>query len=60
LRTGDVVLSVNGDRTASARALIRAVAAMAPGTEVRLSVRRGTKSIDIPVTVGRRPPDSAG
>jgi serine protease Do len=60
LRTGDVVLAVNGDRTASARALIRAVAAMAPGTEVRLSVRRGTKSIDIPVTVGRRPPDSAG
>jgi serine protease Do len=60
LRTGDVVLAVNGDRTASARALIRAVAAMAPGTEVRLSVRRAGKPLEIAVTVGRRPPDSAG
>ena len=60
LRAGDVVLAVNGDHTASARALIRAVAAMAPGTAVRLSVRRSGKPVDIEVTVGRRPADSAG
>ena len=39
LRTGDVVVSVNGDRVDSARGLIRAVAAAAPGSSVRLVVR---------------------
>ena len=57
LRTGDVVLSVNGDRVDSARGLTRAVAATAPGGSVRLAVRRGAQSLDVPVTVGRRPVD---
>ena len=60
LRPGDVVLSVNGDRVDSARSLIKAVAATAPGTAVRLAVRRGAQSLDVPVTVGRRPADGAG
>ena len=54
LKTGDVVLAVNGDRVDSARGLIRAVAAVQPGSAVRLSVRRGAQSLDLPVTVGRR------
>ncbi len=54
LRTGDVVMSVNGDRVDSARGLIRAVAATAPGNSVRLAVRRGNQNLEVPVTVGRR------
>ena len=60
LRTGDVVTSVNGDRVDSARGLIRAVAATAPGNSVRLIVRRGGQSLDVPVTVGRRSAEGAG
>ena len=54
LRPGDVVLAVNGDHVDSARGLIRAVAAAQPGSAVKLSVRRGGQSFDLPVTVGRR------
>ena len=54
LRPGDVVLAVNGDHVDSARGLIRAVAAAEPGSAVKLSVRRGGQSFDLPVTVGRR------
>jgi serine protease Do len=55
LRNGDVVLAVNGDEVDTSRAVIRAVAAAAPGESVRLRVRRQGKELDIPVTVGRRP-----
>ena len=60
LRAGDVVLTVNGDRVDSARSLIKAVAATAPGNAVRLQVRRGGQTMDVPVTVGRRPAEGAG
>ncbi len=59
LRTGDVVLSVGADRVDSARGLIRAIAATPPGNGVRLTVRRGSQNLDVPVVVGRRPADPA-
>jgi serine protease Do len=59
LRPGDVVTAVNGDRVDSARNLIRAVAAAAPGNIVRLTVRRQSQTLQVPVTVGRRPAESA-
>ncbi len=59
LRASDVVLAVNGDRVDTPRSLIRAVAAVAPGGSVRLSVRRAGQTIELPITVGRRPPDPA-
>ncbi len=58
LRVGDVVVLVNGDRIDSARSLIKAIAATAPGNSVRLLVRRGAQNLDVPVTVGRRPAES--
>jgi serine protease Do len=58
LRPGDTVLAVNGERVDSARNLIRAVAAANPGNSVRLTVRRQGQSMDLPVTVGRRPTDN--
>jgi serine protease Do len=60
LRQGDVVTAVNGQRVGSPRGLIRAIAAAPPGNTVRLTVRRGGRDMDMSVTVGRRPADSAG
>jgi serine protease Do len=55
IRTGDVVVAVNGDRIESSRGLIRAVAGVMPGNGVRVTVRRQGREMDIPVNVGRRP-----
>jgi serine protease Do len=60
LRPGDMILTLNGERIETARSLIRAVAAVSPGTAVTLSVRRQGRQIDIPVTVGLRPAEGAG
>ena len=56
LRRGDVVIAVNGERTETSRALVRYVAAIAPGQPVRLSVTREGRSQELTVQVGRRPP----
>lgn len=56
LRPGDVVLSVNAERTETSRALVRYVAAIAPGQPIRLSVQRDGRAQELTVLVGRRPP----
>ena len=60
LRTGDTIIAVNGDRIESSRGLIRTIAAVSPGNNVNLSVRRQGRDIDVSVTVGRRPAEGAG
>jgi len=59
IRTGDVLTAVAGERVESPNALIRAIAAVQPGHNVRITVRRQGHDMDIPVTVGRRPRDRA-
>ncbi len=60
LRPGDTILTLNGERIETARSLIRAVAAVSPGTSVTLSIRRQGRQLDVPVTVGLRPTEGAG
>lgn len=60
IRPGDTVTAVNGEKVDTARGLIRAVAATPPGDSVRLTVRRQGRDMDIAVTVGRRPNETAG
>jgi serine protease Do len=60
LRPGDTILMLNGERIETARGLIRAVAAVSPGTSVTLSIRRQGRQMDVPVTVGLRPTEGAG
>jgi serine protease Do len=55
IRPGDVVIAINGERIESSRGLIRAVAGVTPGNNVRLTIRRQGREIEIPVNVGRRP-----
>jgi serine protease Do len=57
MRAGDVVVAINGDKIDSSRGLIRAVAVVPPGNSVRVTVRRQGHEMDIPVNVGRRPPE---
>ena len=58
IRAGDAIIAVNGERVETSRGLIRSVAAAAPGSNVRLSVRRQGREFDVPVTVGRRPAET--
>jgi serine protease Do len=60
VHAGDVVVAVGDDPIGTARTLIRAVAAMPPGKQVRLTVRRQGHEIALPVTIGRRPAESPG
>jgi len=57
LRANDLVTAINGERVEDSRELIRAVSAVSPGTVARLRVRRGNQTVDLPVVVGRRPPE---
>jgi serine protease Do len=60
MRAGDIVLAVDGARVDTAQGLIKAVAATPPGNAVRLTVRRGGQTIDVAITVGRRPTEQQG
>ena len=55
IRPGDVVTAINGEGVDTTRALLRAVAATPPGQALRLTVKRGLQSLEVGVTVGRRP-----
>jgi serine protease Do len=57
LRPGDLVVSLNGERVDSTRELIRDVSAVNPGAVARLRVRRGNQTLELSITVGRRPPE---
>ena len=60
LKPGDEITSIDGEKVDNARSLIRAVAAAAPGSKVRLSVTRQGKVLSVPVVVGLRPDESDG
>jgi serine protease Do len=60
LRIGDIILAINGEHVDSARGLIRAVAATPPGNHIHLTIRRQGQTMEVPVTVGRRPPENNG
>ena len=55
LRPGDVVLAVGGQSVRSTAELLRAVAALRPGTRALMSVQRGAQRAEVAVTVGERP-----
>ena len=55
VQAGDTVLALNGEPVVTSRGLIRAVAAVTPGGQAEVTVRRGGKTMRIPVVVGLRP-----
>jgi Do/DeqQ family serine protease len=56
VKPGDVLLAVNGRPTPDPAAMLDAVAALAPGSQATLKLRRNRSEIDASVTVGKRPP----
>ncbi|NKC31403.1 trypsin-like peptidase domain-containing protein [Falsiroseomonas selenitidurans] len=55
LRQGDQVVAIEGDRVDTSRALVRGIAAITPGQNVRLSILRNGRPTELTVRVGRRP-----
>ena len=58
LQQGDVILALNGQPVADARALSLATSQMQPGATVRLTVWRNGKTMDISATLGEQPAPS--
>jgi serine protease Do len=59
LARGDIVLSVNGSDVNAPRDLTRVIATDAPGTDVKLTLLRAGKPVDMTVTLGTRPEQPA-
>ena len=55
LRMHDRILAVNGAEVDTPRDVVRAIAALPPGSAAALVVRRKASDIELPVIVGRRP-----
>ncbi len=55
LRTGDVVIEVEGERVETGDELREAIDARKPGDELELKVRRGSQERDVTVELGTRP-----
>jgi serine protease Do len=55
IKSGDVILSVNGEKVKDARSLARTISAMAPGTSVRLGLLHDGKEDNVTLTLGELP-----
>jgi serine protease Do len=55
IKSGDVILSVDGEPVKDARSLARTISAMAPGTSVRLGILRNNKEETVTLTLGELP-----
>jgi serine protease Do len=55
LRQGDVITAVDGARVSNNRELVRGISAIPPGQNVKLSLLREGRLMEITVQVGRRP-----
>ncbi len=55
IRTGDIILDINGERVDTSRSLQLKVAMMKPGTTVTLKVLRDGSTLQVPVNLGEMP-----
>src|SRR5205814_1281170 len=55
LRRGDVVTAFEGSPIRGSNDLVAAITARHPGDRVKLTVRRGSSSVDIGATLGTQP-----
>ena len=55
VKSGDVVVAVNGNPVAAANELTSSVAALRPGDKATLKVQRGGSTLTLTVTLGTRP-----
>lgn len=55
LQTGDVITAINGQAIADSSDLASAVLNQAPGTQIKVSVARGSSQLTLTLTLGERP-----
>jgi Do/DeqQ family serine protease len=55
MRPGDVVVAIDGSEVSSTTQLLAAVAALRPQTDTRVEVLRGGRSLELTLSVARRP-----
>jgi len=59
LRSGDVVTAFDGKAVTDSNGLVAAIAARKPGDRVDVTVKRGSQTIQLTVTLGTQPTQSA-
>jgi len=55
VKLGDVLTAINGAPVADPQAMLNLVAALQPAAAAKIKLRRQTQSLELQVTVGRRP-----
>jgi serine protease Do len=55
IKSGDVIVSLNGEPVPDARTLARRISGMAPGTAVKIGAVRDGKEQELPMTLGELP-----
>ena len=58
IKSGDVIVAVNGEKVANARELTRRIGGMAPGTSVKLTLLQGGSEKVVNVTLGELPTEA--
>jgi len=57
IKSGDVIVALNGEPVRDARTLARRISSMAPGTSIKLGVYRGSKEEQLSLVLGELPKD---
>ncbi|HEU5276607.1 MAG TPA: Do family serine endopeptidase [Xanthobacteraceae bacterium] len=55
IKSGDVIVSLNGDPVPDARSLARRISGLAPGTSVKIGIVRSGNNQDLSLTLGELP-----
>jgi len=59
VKPGDILVEVDGKSVLDPAAMLNLVAALAPGSSVKMKLKRQSQNVDATVTVGRRPKPQA-
>src|SRR6202521_3160824 len=57
IKSGDVIVTLNGEPVRDARTLARRISSLAPGTSIKLGVNRGSKEEQLSLVLGELPKD---
>jgi Do/DeqQ family serine protease len=60
VKPGDVLTAINDAAVSDPQRMLNLVAALKPGTSAKMRLRRQSQTLDVTVTVGRRPKPQAG
>ena len=55
IKPGDVLLAVGGKPVKDAQVMLELIAALAPGDKAAFGLMREGKTLDVQITVGKRP-----